>query len=182
MDAKILLLTPSIHQRTHPHTHTCAYMHIIDTHTQCTYIHNHTCAYTICVQYIYMHICAHNHVHTYVCTHHPYVYMCHIYTHLHTQSHTMHPTAVSIHCRKGHVYQALELPWDCRGCGLLRHLSPFNGCRNLLSPQPSFCQSPSVKEWLCSFLSGTLSDCGKKIAFSDRDLRNAFPENSAQIN
>lgn len=31
-------------------------------------------------------------------------------------------------------------------------------------------------------LSGTLSDCGKKIAFSDRDLRNTFPENGAQIN
>lgn len=104
-----------------------AQMHTMDIHIQPHTAHAHVCTHMRTYTSTLVHKIAHT-------------------SHVHTQLHTMQHKAVSIHCREKRVYQALELPWDCRGGGPLRYLSPFNGCRNLLSPQPSFCQSPSVKE------------------------------------
>lgn len=104
------------------------------------------------------HTYIHVHIHTY--TSHTYIVMC---------AHTCarHPTPC------GHY----SLQRDPRLLGTGASLGSGSGsfkaaeiCLPLSLPSASH------------LLSGTLSDCGKKIAFSDRDLRNAFPENSAQIN
>lgn len=124
MNAKILLLTTFIHQRTPFHIHVHTYIYI-DTYTQCTHIHNHTCAYSICVRiHTHAHMCTQSC--TYLCVHTPPICTRVAYTHTCTHSPTpCTPQQVSIHYREGHVYQALECPWDCRGGGLLRHLSPL---------------------------------------------------------
>lgn len=108
------------------------------------------------IHHIYIHKCAHTHAH-----------ITHIHSHVCTHMCARRPTPC------GHYF----LQRDPRLSGTEASLGSGSGsfkaaeiCLPLSLPSASH------------LLSGTLSDCGKKIAFSDRDLRNAFPENGAQIN
>lgn len=106
----------------------CQHRH---THTTGTHTHKHM--YTMHVKYIY--VCMHTkRAHRNTCIN------------MHTWGHRAQYHAAQSSqdfCGKNHVYQ---LPWGYRGGRSSGICSPVSGCRNLLSPQPSFCQSPSVKE------------------------------------
>ena len=108
---------------------------------------------------------------------HTYIHTC---AHTYTPAHTSHTYVVmcahTCACRptpSGHY----SLQRDPHLSGTGASLGSGNGSFKAAE----ICFPPSLPS-ASHLLSGTLSDCSKKIAFSDRDLRNAFPENSAQIN
>lgn len=158
-------LHPAAHTHMHTHRHTLIHRH---THSYQEYIYTTT--------WMPMPIAlTHTHMHTVTCTHQPRAHHAHTRP-VHKHGGMRPPTAVSVLPR---VYRP-ELPGAAEAV-LLRGREPLGGCRNLLSPRP-LSDSPFCHGAIMLFLSGALSDCGKKIAFSDQDLRNTFPENSAQIN